>query len=127
MPAISFPEYAWSIRDVLDVTVSAAEATLVRIEIDARSSLRGVGGGLIRFEDASELHLREFVDTSLPDPRLMYAYHYQDADAALLFRYDNARHRPLLPQPEHKHTSAGVRVSPAPTLAQVIDEILRRS
>ena len=127
MPAISFPEYARRIRDALDVAVGAAEATLVRIEIDARSSLRGLVGGLVRFEDDSELHFREFVDTSLPEPRLMYAYHYQAADGTPVFRYDNARHRPLLPQREHKHTHADVQVCPAPTLTQVIDEILRQS
>jgi hypothetical protein len=43
----------------------------------------------------------------------------------LIFRYDNAAHRPPLPQAEHKHTPAGVEVSLAPTLAQVIDEILK--
>jgi hypothetical protein len=64
------------------------------------------------------------VDTSLPEPRLMYAYHYQDANQTLIFRYDNAAHRPRLPQAEHKHTVEGVAVSPAPTLAQVVDEIL---
>ena len=127
MPTTSFPEYARSIQDVLDITVAAAQAILVRIEIDARSSLRGFIGGLIRFNDASELHFREFVDASLAEPRLMYAYHYQSADKVLIFRYDNASHRPPLPQPEHKHTPSEVRVSPAPTLSMVLDEILRGS
>jgi hypothetical protein len=55
----------------------------------------------------------------------MYAYHYQDAGKALVFRYDNAAHLPPLPRAEHKHTPTDVTVWPAPTLAQVIDEILR--
>jgi hypothetical protein len=54
----------------------------------------------------------------------MYAYHYQDESNALVFRYDNATHRPLLPQTEQKHASSGVQVCPAPTMAQVVDEIL---
>ena len=28
----------------------------------------------------------------------MYAYHYQDADTNLVFRYDNAAHKPALPR-----------------------------
>jgi hypothetical protein len=80
---------------------------------------------VITFPDGSELHFREFVNVSLPEPRLMYAYHYQDANKVLILRYDNAAHRPPLPQAEHKHTPAGVETSLAPTLAQVIDEILR--
>ena len=55
----------------------------------------------------------------------MYAYHYQDVNKGLIFRYDNAVHRPPLPQAEHKHTPEDVKVSPAPTLAQVVDEIMR--
>lgn len=125
MPAINFREYARGIEDVLDATVAAGEAVLVSIQIDQRSSLRGFIAGLLQFNDASELHLREFVDTSLAEPKLMYAYHYQDANEDLIFRYDNAAHRPPLPQAEHKHTPAGVEVSPAPTLVQVVDEILK--
>jgi hypothetical protein len=125
MPATTFPEYAREIEDILDAVVAMGEVTLVNIQIDQRSSLRGFVAGLLRFNDASELHLREFVDVSLSEPRLMYAYHYQDADKELIFRYDNAVHRSRLPQAEHKHTPASVEVSPAPTLAQVVDEILK--
>ncbi len=41
MPATNFPEYAREIEDVLDAAVAAGEATLVSIQIDQRSSLRG--------------------------------------------------------------------------------------
>ena len=81
--------------------------------------------GTVLFEDDSELHLRGFVDVTLDEPKLAYAYHYQDANQSLAFRYDNAAHRPPLAQPEHKHTFAGATVSPVPTLTQVIDEILK--
>lgn len=37
----------------------------------------------------------------------MYTYHYQGADNRLIFRYDNARHRPPLRALEHKHTIGG--------------------
>jgi hypothetical protein len=126
MPAINFPEYARAIQDVLDATVASGEAALVSVQMDLRSSLRGFIVGLLRFNDDSELHFREFVDTTLEEPRLMYAYHYQDLQKELIFRYDNAAHRPRLPQVEHKHTLAGVETSEVPTLAQVVDEILRQ-
>ena len=127
MPASNFPEHAREIGDVLDAAVAAGEAVLVSIQIDQRSSLRGFITGVLQFNDASELHFREFVDTSLPEPRLMYAYHYQDANKELIFRYDNAAHRPPLPQAEHQHTPTGVKVSSAPTLAQVVDEVMGRT
>jgi hypothetical protein len=126
MPAINFPEYARAIQDVLDATVATGEAALVSVQVDPRSSLRGYIAGLLRFNDDSEPHFLEFVDTTLEEPRLMYAYHYQDLEKELIFRYDNAAHRSRLPQVEHKHTLAGAKVSDAPTLALVVNEILRQ-
>ena len=58
--------------------------------------------------------------------KIMYAYHYQDADDNLIFRYANAVHRPTLPQPEHKHTRSAIELVQAPTLTEVLDEILRQ-
>ena len=125
MPVITFPEYARAVQDVLDAVVATGEANVVNVRKDQRSLVRGFIAGMLQFNDGSELHFREFLNVGLPEPRLMYAYHYQDVNKVLILRYDNAAHRPPLPQAEHKHTPAGVEVSLAPTLAQVIDEILR--
>jgi hypothetical protein len=80
MPATNVLEYARGIEGVLDAAVAAGEAALVSIQIDPRSALRGFIAGVLQFGDASELHFREFVDTSLDEPRFMYAYHYQEVD-----------------------------------------------
>ena len=55
----------------------------------------------------------------------MYAYHYQDASNNLIFRYDNAAHKPALPLADHKHTPTAIHPTMAPTFETVIDEILR--
>ncbi len=56
--------------------------------------------------------------------RLVYSFHYQRADGALIFRYDNSPHFPDLPTfPAHKHTPDGVIASPIPDLAEVLREI----
>jgi hypothetical protein len=62
------------------------QAVLAEHSIDQRSMLRGFVGGVLQFEDGSELHFREFVDISLPEPKMMYAYHYQDSNSNLIFR-----------------------------------------
>ncbi|GAB4160646.1 MAG: hypothetical protein Fur0021_32860 [Candidatus Promineifilaceae bacterium] len=121
----NFPEYARQIQAVINELTSTGEARLLNLQIDARSNLRGYIAGLLQFQDGADLHFREFVDVSQPDPRLMYAYHYQDAYQKLIFRYDNARHRPALSQPEHKHTLAGIESAAAPSLSQLLDEILQ--
>ncbi|MBI1928092.1 hypothetical protein HYR99_28090 [Candidatus Poribacteria bacterium] len=125
MPTTNFPEYAHFITDALNAVVATGQAKLVNLQIDQRSMLRGFISGRLLFDDNSELHFREFVDLALSEPRLMYAYHYQDANKGLIFRYDNAPHRPPLSQAEHEHTPAGIILSLPPTLVQIIDQILK--
>ena len=125
MPATNFLDYSKAVRELLDTLLAAGQAERISFEIDPRSNLRGLIRGTVQFGDGSELHLREFVDVTLAEPKLMYGYHYQDREKKLLLRYDNAAHRPELSQIEHKHTQDGVSASSVPTLAQVIDEILR--
>jgi len=72
------------------------------------------------------LHFTEFLDEVYKQvEKVMYTYHYQDSNRQLVFRYDNARHRPPLPLREHKHTPEQTAVSPAPLLAEVLAEIMR--
>lgn len=123
MPTTSFPEYAKAITHLIDTLLASGQARVVNLQVDQRSMLRGFISGILAFEDDSELYFREFVDLTQSEPRLMYAYHYQDSKKALVFRYDNAAHRPLLPQAEHKHTAVDIFPAPAPTFAQVTDEI----
>jgi hypothetical protein len=126
MPVTSFPEYANTLTDTILELVATGQARLLDLQVDQRSTLRGFLAGIIVFEDESQLHFREFIDVTQAELRLMYAYHYQDAETKLIFRYDNARHRPSLPQREHKHTLEGIEPGISPTLAQVIDEIMQR-
>lgn len=124
MPATNFPEYALNITDILDSVIATGEATLAMLQVDQRSAMRGFITDSLQFDDGSTLHFREFVDMTHAEPRIMYAYHYQDEDHNLIFRYDNAVHRPALPQSKHKHTRSAIEVSPIPTLSIVLDQIL---
>ncbi len=127
MRATSFPDYARDVTNVLNEFVAADLGRLAEFQIDQRSMLRGLVAGVLVFNDESQLHFREYVDLTVEQYRIMYAYHYQDAASKMVFRYDNAAHRPPLAEPEHKHTSQGVVVAPAPPLADVITEALAHS
>ena len=85
--------------------------------------------GDIRFTDGSYLHFREFVQikVDLPPNPYTYAYHYQDVEEKLIFRYDNAPHYPELPSaPHHKHIGEKDVISASPpNLEEVIHEIER--
>jgi hypothetical protein len=96
MPASDFAEYHSFISHLLDGLLASAQARLLEFQVDQRSMSRGLISGILLFPDDSALHFKEYVDVTQAEPRVMYAYHYQDAEGRLIFRYDNARHRPPL-------------------------------
>ncbi len=120
---MSFQNYLSNIEAILNEALSIGNVSLIEFQAEPRSTTIGFLAGVLQFGDGSQLHFREYVDTGQPEPRRMYAYHFQDADKRLVFRYDNAAHRPPLSTPEHKHTTEGVAVSLPPTLREVLDEI----
>ncbi|MGL4378217.1 MAG: toxin-antitoxin system TumE family protein [Microcoleaceae cyanobacterium] len=93
-----------------------------------RTDFEGFVKGEITFKDGSLLYFREFVDAEMIIDRKMYSYQYMDASKCLIFRYDNADHKPQLNLPNlphHKHEECEEHIvaSSAPTLAEVLQEI----
>lgn len=102
-----------------DLVVSAS------VNCEVRPGLQGYLSGVVTFADGSVLHFAEFLDEARGEvEKVMYTYHYQDASHQLLFRYDNARHRPPLPMREHKHVPGQTISAPAPLLAEVLAEVV---
>lgn len=99
------------------------ESTEIREEI--RPNKQAVIKGKIVLVDGSVLHIKEYIDAKYKIERVSYAYQYQDRDGELIFRYDNAVHRPALGYREHKHTKDGVIVETClPDISDVIDEVI---
>ena len=68
------------------------------------SSERGFAKVVAQLIDESELHVFEYINSSLN--KISYAYHLQDRNGNLVFRYDNEPHYPELASfPHHKHVS----------------------
>ena len=92
---------------------------------ETRSEYIGFFKAELRFQNDSSLHIREFVFARSGILKYTYSYHHQDADNRLIFRYDNTRHFPDLPNfPHHKHTSEGIVSASEPDLQVVIAEVL---
>lgn len=95
------------------------------LNLERRSDTVGFVRGDIYFADDSRLHVRELIATR-NSGYLKYVYHYQKANGALVFRYDNAPHFPALSNfPHHKHqdTETNVTAATPPTLRDVLCEI----
>ena len=56
---------------------------------------------------------------------MSYGYQYQDREGNLIFRYDNAKHRPDLGYEAHKHLADGsISAAALPDIFDLVDEIL---
>ena len=113
-------------RQIEALITSSGIITSSTITYDKRSSYVGFIRGSTYFLDGSELHFREFVNIQRHVERYMYVYHYQRADGTLIFRYDNTRHFPDLPNfPHHKHEEDETSVVPTtePDLQTILKEI----
>ncbi len=114
--------------DVQAVVNTFAEAPFVvqsTFDIDLRPGHQAYLTGRFYFVDGSVLHFREYVDATGPTiEKVSYTYHYQDEEHQLIFRYDNAHHRPPLAFKEHKHTPDIIIQAKAPSLEAVLLEIV---
>ena len=93
------------------------------IRFDGRTDTQGFISATVEFTDGSKLFVREYVDVRSGVEKFSYAYHYQDQATTLIFRYDNARHRPDLGFLDHRHTESSIVAVPIPTLESVLGEV----
>lgn len=92
--------------------------------VDARSSHVGFIQGRLEFLQRSCLFFKEYVDLQELVEKLSYSFHYQDHENNLIFRYDNAKHKPDLGYADHKHIQDQIIPSKIPEIEQVILEII---
>ncbi len=78
----------------------------------------------VRFWDGSMLFASETLEAKgLSFVKTDYAYHFQDSENNLIFRYDNAAHHPnISTHPHHKHTPGNVGPATPPNLWEVLQE-----
>jgi len=114
----------------LVLTVSRLEDYGLVKTITSNSESRPSGELFINIKveliDNSVLFIREYICAKQERiEHFSYAYQYQAADESLIFRYDNAAHKPPLLDKEHKHLQNGeIIVYPLPSIELIVDEIL---
>lgn len=75
------------------------------------------------FKNDSELHVKEYFDKG---GERNYSYHWQDKNADMIIRWDNApHHKKLLTYPHHKHIENKIYESSEITLTEVLEYIQR--
>jgi len=92
--------------------------------VDARSDYVGFIQGNLEFRQGDHLFFKEYVDLQGSLEKLSYSFHYQDRENNLIFRYDNAKHKPDLGYRNHKHIEDKIIPSEIPDIEKVILEII---
>lgn len=101
-----------------------AEATDIKEEI--RPAKQAIINAKVYLIDGSVLHIRLYVDAKYKIEITSYAFQYNDTNGKLIFRYDNARHKPELGFKDHKHLHDGRIVQTImPDIADVVDEVIK--
>jgi hypothetical protein len=117
--------YFQQIKSLTDRYAATDFVLDVQMSFDLRPGEQGYLNGSIVFKDGSLLHFREFLDAAEKVvEKVMYTYHYQDSSHQLIFRYDNALHKPPLPNRDHKHVPDKIMETLTPTLAEIMLEIV---
>ena len=118
------------VQVLLDAIATSPIVGIFSVTLDKRTPQAGLVRGDVSFVDGSRLYFRELVEAQTDViHRRMYSYHYQDANAVLIFRYDDTQHHPTLNTfPHHKHEGSEnnvIAAQPA-TLVKVLREIEAR-
>ena len=97
----------------------------IQIKEEIRPNKQAIIKAKIILVDNSVLYIKEYIDAKYKIDKVSYAYQYQDSDGRLIFRYDNAVHRPALRFKEHKHIKAEVTIEASlPDISDIIDEVV---
>jgi hypothetical protein len=96
----------------------------INIKEEIRPNKQAIIKAKIVLVDSSVLHIKEYIDAKYKMEKVSYAYQYQDRNGKLIFRYDNAVHRPALRFREHKHTKDGLIIEASlPDISDIVDEV----
>ena len=121
---MSLSDYVLTVTKQIEEYSKTGLVISSEIRTDFRTEKFGLINGTLIFIDESKLFFTEYVDTRYKVEKLTYSYHYQDTAGQLIFRYDNASHKPALNPREHKHVKERILRSNVPELQEILEEIL---
>ncbi|MBF0413564.1 MAG: hypothetical protein HQK70_12760 [Desulfamplus sp.] len=121
---MSLKDYLADMTEVINEYSQTGFVILSEIVSDFRTEKIGFVKGKIIFSDESVLFFREYLDLRYRIDKKSYSFHYQDLSSNLLFRYDNALHKPALGFNDHKHIGDKIIFTDIPNIKDVLVEIV---
>lgn len=117
-------EYLGELTKIIDEYAKSGIILSSEVESDFRTEKIGLIKCKILFIDGSKLFFTEYLDLRHKIEKLTYSFHYQSKETNLIFRYDNATHRPSFDFVDHKHVGSEIYQSGTPGLRDVLTEIV---
>ena len=122
---MSLRDHLEQVRSGLQTFEDYGLSEQIDFSAEIRPGSQAVLKATVKLIDTSELYLREYLLEKEMIQRVSYAYQYQTQDGTLIFRYDNATHRPPLGFDNHRHDSNG-QIVPAElsNIEELVQEII---
>ena len=117
-------EYLHEITETVGEVTKTGLILSSGLTADFRTKKIGLIKGMLSFSDDSKLFFKEYVDLRYKIAKETYSFHYQDRDGGLIFRYDNADHKPSLGFTDHKHIEKMVIRAEIPNLREILEETI---
>ena len=122
---MSLRDYLHSFHSAVGRIDDYGFAESVDINEEIRASKQAVTKVRIVLVDRFVLQIKEYIDAKYKIEKISYAYQYHHEEGKLIFRYDNARHKPDLGFIDHKHLNDGSIVQcGVPDISDVVDEVI---
>jgi hypothetical protein len=115
------------LHEITETVGELAETGLIlssELTADFRTKKIGLIKGVLSFSDDSKLFFREYLDLRYKTEKETYSFHYQNQNGGLIFRYDNAAHKPSSGFTDHKHVGEQVVQAEIPNLREILEEII---
>jgi hypothetical protein len=122
---MSLSEYLAALREEIARLDAFGFAESIDFHEELRAGKQAIVKAEVKFVDGSTLVIREYIDARYGIEKLSYAYHFQERDGKVIFRYDNAAHKPFLEFAGHKHTADGCIIQALPPdMSDLLEEII---
>ena len=122
---MSLQKYIDQFRNALEKLLDFGLTESFNFEQEVRPGRQAVINAEVVLINEIILYIRAYIDAKYKITLMSYAFQYQKKNGKLIFRYDNAAHKPTLDFKEHKHLESGetIEASP-PDPLDLIDEII---
>jgi len=119
-------EYMISFRRAIELLDDYGFAETITYQEERRAGKQIIVKADVVLVDGSRLIIREYIGSKYGLEKLSYAYQYQDSSGSLIFRYDNAAHKPALISRNHRHDENGeIIITDPPEIQSLVDEVVR--